>query len=147
MFSAGDGLEIGAKGLRAFDALRDGDALDAAPFLLDLYKYLPLTDLKERRPMYSPNGYSSDGHVTLGEFPPAWLTRTIGKAQKVAGKIADVADRVRPYTVAPPPMQGVNVPPPPPAYQIPARPALPGWVIPAVGAVAVFAFLKWRRVI
>lgn len=92
--------------------------------------------------MYSPNG-----HVTLGEFPPAWLTRTIGKAQKAASKIVDVADRVRPYTTPPPPMQGVNLPPQAPTYQVPARAGLPGWVIPAVGAVAVLALLKWRRVI
>lgn len=145
--TAGDGLEIGAKGLRAFDALRDGDALDAAPFLLDLWKYVPTREIKgtfvpkEIRPMYSPNG-----HITLGAFPPEWLTRTIGKAQKIAGKVADVAEKVRPYTVPPPPMTGVAPVAQPVQYQ-PERPAIPGWVIPAAGALAVFALLKWRRVI
>lgn len=142
MLTAGDGLEIGAKALRAFDSFSDGDPLEAAPFLLDLWKYVPRVEIKEKAPMYSPNG-----HVTLGEFPPAWLTRTIGKVQKAAEKVVNVADKVRPYTVPPPQMSGVNAPPPPPTYQVPTRPALPGWVFPAAGAVAVFAFLKWRRII
>lgn len=133
---------MGTAAFKTWDAVKDGDPLDAAPALMGLARHLPLHSVVKVVPMFTRNGHDNN----LGAFPPAWLARGVSKLQSNVNKVVYAVDKARPY-VQPPSIQGVAPVAKAPQYEPPAKPAVPTWAIyggVAVGAYFLVKFLRRR---